>query len=73
MKLKSEAHMKNIQKRGNVAKSLTVNIFFTKFNSIFKKINYFFNQKKEDKMPVGPVLLGVFLFVIVGSGNKTKK
>lgn len=46
MKMKNEAHSKNIEKRGNVPTSL---------------------NKKEDKFPVGPLLLGFFLFVVVGS------
>ncbi len=27
------------------------------------------NKKKEEALPVGPILLGVFLFVVVGSGT----
>eukprot|EP00331_Platyophrya_macrostoma_P022071 CAMPEP_0176442196 /NCGR_PEP_ID=MMETSP0127-20121128/21666_1 /TAXON_ID=938130 /ORGANISM="Platyophrya macrostoma, Strain WH" /LENGTH=66 /DNA_ID=CAMNT_0017827153 /DNA_START=53 /DNA_END=253 /DNA_ORIENTATION=+ len=46
MRIKSQIHDQNINKRGKVAKSLT---------------------KKEEKFAVGPVLLGVFLFVVVGS------
>ena len=29
-----------------------------------------FIKKKEEDFPVGPVLLGVFLFVVVGSGKR---
>ena len=57
MKEKSETYRKNIDKRGNVPNSITVrNISF----NITK-------QKRGDKFPVGPVLLGFFLFIVVGS------
>lgn len=46
MRDKTEAFNSNIEKRGNVPKSIT---------------------KKTDKFPVGPVLLGFFLFIVVGS------
>ena len=45
-RIKSQIHSSNINKRGNVKKSLA---------------------KKEDKLEVGPLILGVFLFVVVGS------
>ena len=62
MGVKNRASEENINKRGAVKKSLIVIIIIK--NNI--KINY---QKKEDKTPVGPLLLGIFLFVVVGSGN----
>ena len=57
MKEKSETYRKNIEKRGNVPNSITVSDIL--FNII--------EQKKGDKFPVGPVLLGFFLFIVVGS------
>jgi len=45
-RLKSQIYESNINKRGNVKKSLT---------------------KKGDKLEVGPIVLGVFLFVVIGS------
>lgn len=59
MHLKNKKSGKNIYKRGNVKKSLVV-IYFCRFLKV---------QKKEDDMPIGPVLLGLFLFVVVGSGK----
>ena len=53
LKEKNQTFDKNVEKRGSVPNSLTV-------------INCL-KQKKEDKFPVGPVLLGFFLFVVVGS------
>eukprot|EP00331_Platyophrya_macrostoma_P029057 CAMPEP_0176453850 /NCGR_PEP_ID=MMETSP0127-20121128/29511_1 /TAXON_ID=938130 /ORGANISM="Platyophrya macrostoma, Strain WH" /LENGTH=66 /DNA_ID=CAMNT_0017842843 /DNA_START=59 /DNA_END=259 /DNA_ORIENTATION=- len=46
MRIRSQLHDQNIDKRGKVPKS---------------------RVKKEEKFAVGPVLLGVFLFVVVGS------
>ena len=57
MKEKSETYRKNIEKRGNVPNSITVSDIL--FNII--------KQKKGDKFPVGPVLLGFFLFIVIGS------
>ena len=54
MKEKSETYQKNVNKRGNVP------------NSIMVRINIY-GQKKGDKFPVGPMLLGFFLFIVVGS------
>jgi len=60
MKDKNEAYRKNIDKRGNVPNSITVSI-------LYKIILYNKNRKKGDKFPVGPALLGFFLFIVVGS------
>ena len=57
MKEKSETYRKNIEKRGNVPNSITV----SKISYNIKK------QKRGDKFPVGPVLLGFFLFIVIGS------
>ena len=53
MKLTSETHLGNIGKKGNVPASLKV---------------YFRQKKKEEGTTVGPILLALFLFVVVGSG-----
>ena len=60
MKEKSETYRKNIDKRGNVPNSITVSSNL--FNNHTFKI-----QKKGDKFPVGPALLGFFLFIVIGS------
>ena len=57
MREKSETYAKNIDKRGNVPTSLSVSQLRL----------FIFNQKKESKFPVGPALLGFFLFIVVGS------
>ena len=57
MREKSETYAKNIDKRGNVPNSLTVSLL----------ILLSIKQKKESKFPVGPALLGFFLFIVVGS------
>ncbi|XP_078693181.1 stress-associated endoplasmic reticulum protein 2-like isoform X2 [Branchiostoma floridae x Branchiostoma belcheri] len=46
MRLANEKHSKNVDKRGNVAKTL---------------------MPKEEKSPVGPWLLALFIFVVCGS------
>ena len=56
MKDKNEAYRKNIDKRGNVPNSISVRIL------INIKL-----QKKSNKFPVGPALLGFFIFIVVGS------
>jgi hypothetical protein len=53
MKMKSDIHASNIDKRGNVKKSLSVMMWMT--------------QKGEEKSQVGPIMLGIFLFVVIGS------
>ena len=58
MKEKSETYRKNIDKRGNVPNSISVR------NKIYLIIKL---QKKGDKFPVGPALLGFFLFIVIGS------
>ena len=58
MKEKSETYRKNIDKRGNVPNSISVR------NNIYLIIKL---QKKGDKFPVGPALLGFFLFIVIGS------
>ena len=62
MRLKSDIHKSNINKRG-ISRKIPCGII----NLSFQIFNIFL-KKKEDKFPVGPVLLGVFLFVVVGSG-----
>ena len=59
MKDKNEAYRKNIEKRGNVPNSITVS---EKYFNLFILL-----QKKDNKFPVGPALLGFFLFIVVGS------
>ena len=54
---RNEAYAKNVDKRGKVSSG----------SRVIKIFNIF--QKKDDKFPVGPVLLGFFLFVVVGSGK----
>nr|CCA27618.1 hypothetical protein PITG_01701 [Albugo laibachii Nc14] len=44
-RLRSEKHLANVKKRGNVSQA----------------------NKGERTFPIGPVLLGFFIFVIVGS------
>ena len=58
MKEKSETYRKNIDKRGNVPNSISVR------NKIYLIIKL---QKKGDRFPVGPALLGFFLFIVIGS------
>ena len=58
MKEKSETYRKNIDKRGNVPNSISVR------NNIYLIIKL---QKKGDKFPVGPALLGFFFFIVIGS------
>ena len=58
MKEKSETYRKNIDKRGNVPNSISVR------NNIYLIIKL---QKKGDKFPVGPAVLGFFLFIVIGS------
>ena len=55
MRERSETYQKNVTKRGNVPNSISVRF---KFNNL---------QKKENKFPVGPMLLGFFLFIVIGS------
>ena len=59
MRDKNEAYRKNIDKRGNVPSSISVS------DKIL--IKYKIIQKKDNKFPVGPALLGFFLFIVVGS------
>ena len=57
MKEKSETYQKNITKRGNVPTSISVRLIYLIFNL----------QKKDNKFPVGPMLLRFFLFIVIGS------
>ena len=59
MKEKSETYRKNIDKRGNVPNSISVSLIYLYL--------FLLKQKKGDKFPVGPALLGFFLFIVIGS------
>ncbi|KTG39390.1 hypothetical protein cypCar_00018480 [Cyprinus carpio] len=54
IRMANEKHSKNITQRGNVAKTLV------RPSSV---------RPQEEKYPVGPWLLALFVFVVCGSGN----
>ncbi len=80
MKVANEKASKNISNRGNVVKAtvgwktIAKQCVFPRKTEIFysSKIPFASFQKPSvDKYPVGPWLLGFFIFVVCGSG-KTK-
>lgn len=54
MRMRSEAHATNIEKRGSVPKS----------RSVIPTQN-----KRNEGLTIGPIVLAFFLFVVVGSGE----
>lgn len=73
MKVATEKHDKKIFKRGIVPVSpVSGHLFLTKtFNFIGNKNSMFYfilkKGKDENKPPVGPYLLALFIFVVCGS------
>ena len=70
MKVASEKHSKNILNRGNVPKTTVSSVYPALALLIPQPIDLtaFAQQKSEEgKTPVGPWLLGLFIFVVCGS------
>ncbi|KAK6315220.1 stress-associated endoplasmic reticulum protein 2 isoform X1 [Coregonus clupeaformis] len=66
IRMANEKHSKNITQRGNVAKTL-VRLSFSSgcVGSIIRRKEV--QRPQEEKYPVGPWLLALFVFVVCGS------
>jgi hypothetical protein len=80
MRVANEKASKMVTMRGNVPKStVSLNIWLPTFSIIpgipigFLKFDLYlsFQRQAEDKYPVAPWLMGLFLFVVCGSGKLT--
>ena len=85
MRIASKKHSQNVNTRGNVPKSLSVSVslcIYTTYDALRRKgvvsfytlfdhvHNNLYRQKvEEDKSPIGPYLLALFVFVVCGSGK----
>ena len=68
MRLASKKHSQNVIARGNVPKSLSVSLSTASYVGLLRVLCV--PQKNEDdRSPVGPYLLALFVFVVCGSGE----
>ena len=71
MRIASQKHSQNVVSRGNVPKSQVMKrTGVTRTTRLFSA--YIFQKPSEEKTPIGPYLLALFIFVVCGSG-KTKR
>ncbi|XP_072541237.1 stress-associated endoplasmic reticulum protein 2 isoform X1 [Salminus brasiliensis] len=70
IRMANEKHSKNITQRGNVAKTLTIQDHWNKaarFQPVAIRQQSTTLRPQEEKYPVGPWLLALFVFVVCGS------